>query len=297
MTTGKAVAKVEPRALGITKEYAVYLLKTIWPTAPDPEVVKAALICARYGLDPLLKEVSLIKFDRREWNAQTKQREKVGEDWVAVLGIKANRKIASNHGTRRYSYTDGPRVMTEEEQKAILGEVEPDRIWAITKIQDRDGNVYPGYGFWPRETKVYGDDKGNSARNMAFIRSERNALDRMAPGELPDIEVADESFVEVKVDQKTLEQGKADLIAQGEMDIDDLFGPAPEKPTPQADLGHTEGELIPQTLPELLTWVAKHGKQFTPSWLYREVSKESTQLQTSEAVRQVYLELKAIHQW
>lgn len=188
MTTEKAVAKVEPRPVGITKEYAVYLLKTIWPKAPDADVVKAALICKAYGLDPLLKEVSLIKF---------------GNEWVPVLGIKANRKIASNHGARRYSYTDGPRVMTEQEQVDILGEVEPDRIWAITKIQDRDGNVYPGYGFWLKEATVYGGDKGNSARNMAFIRSERNALDRLAPGELPDIEVSDESFVEVKVDAKT----------------------------------------------------------------------------------------------
>lgn len=297
MTTGKAVAKIEPRPLGISKEYAVYLLKTIWPAAPDPEVIKAALICARYGLDPLLKEVSLIKFDRREWNAQTKQREKVGEDWVAVLGIKANRKIASNHGARRYSYADGPRVMTQQEQKDILGEIEPERIWAITKIKDQLDNVYPGYGFWPKDTKVHGDDKGNSARNMAFIRSERNALDRMAPGELPDIEVADESFVEIKVDQKTLELGKADLISQGEQDIDDLFGPAPEKPTPQPDLWRTQDETIPQTLPELLTWVTKHGKQFTPSWLYKEAGKESSQLKTPEAVRQVYLELKAIRGW
>lgn len=297
MTTEKAVAKVEPRPLGITKEYAIYLLKTIWPAAPDPEVVKAALICARYGLDPLLKEVSLIKFDKRKWNPQTRQREKVGEDWVAVLGIKANRKIASNHGARRYSYTDGPRVMTEEEQKEILGEVEPARIWAITKIQDKEGNVYPGYGFWPKEIEVYGDDKGNSARNMAFIRSERNALDRMAPGELPDIEVADESFVEVKVDQKTLDQGKADLIAQGELDIEDLFGPAPEKPPQQEDLWKTQDEPIPQTLPDLLTWVAKHGKQFTPSWAYKELGKQSSDLQTPEAVKMAWLELKDIHQW
>jgi hypothetical protein len=297
MTTEKAVAKVEPRAVGITKEYAVYLLKTIWPLAPDPEVVKAALICARYGLDPLLKEVSLIKFDKRKWNPQTRQREKVGEDWVAVLGIKANRKIASNHGARRYSYIDGPRVMTEKEQKEILGEVEPARIWAITKIQDQQGNAYPGYGFWPKEVEVYGDDKGNSARNMAFIRSERNALDRMAPGELPDIEVADESFVEVKVDQKTLDQGKADLIAQGELDIEDLFGPAPEKPPQQEDLCKTQDEPIPQTLPDLLTWVAKHGKQFSPSWMYKEVGKQSSDLQTPEAVKMAWLELKDIHQW
>ena len=282
MTTEKAVAKVEPRPVGITKEYAVYLLKTIWPKAPDADVVKAALICKAYGLDPLLKEVSLIKF---------------GNEWVPVLGIKANRKIATNHGARRYSYTDGPRVMTEQEQVDILGEMEPERIWAITKIRDQIDNVYPGYGFWLKGDKVHGDDKGNSARNMAFIRSERNALDRMAPGELPDIEVADESFVEIKVDQKTLELGKADLISQGEQDIDDLFGPAPEKPTPQPDLWRTQDETIPQTLPELLTWVTKHGKQFTPSWLYKEAGKESSQLKTPEAVRQVYLELKAIRGW
>lgn len=297
MTTEKQVTKVEPRPLGISKEYAIYLLKTIWPVAPDTEVIKAALICARYGLDPLLKEVSLIKFDKRKWNPQTKQREKVGEDWVAVLGIKANRKIASGHGTRRYSYTDGPRVMTEQEQKDIMGQVEPEKIWAITRIKDSEGNTYPGYGFWPRDTEAYGNDKGNSPRNMAFIRSERNALDRMVPGELPDIEVGDESFVELKIDAKALEQGEADLIEKGELDIDHLYGPALEKPAPPADLWHTQDEAIPQTLPELLTWVTKHGKQFTPSWLYKEAGKESSQLQTPDAIRQVYLELKAIHGW
>src|SRR5512139_1195687 len=97
--------------VGITKEYATYLLKTIWPGAPDDSIIKAALICAHYRLDPLLKEVSLVKFDRNRWNPQTKQREKIGEEWVPILGIKATRKMAGRAvAPRRYSYVDGPRV-------------------------------------------------------------------------------------------------------------------------------------------------------------------------------------------
>ena len=209
MTT-ELIKKTETR-IGITKEYATYLLKTCWPGAPDDSVIKAALICSRYGLDPLLKEVVLVKFASKN-----------GDDWVPILGIKATRKIASrNH---RYSYIDGPRVMTEDEQKTIFGEIDPNRIWAITKIQYK-GNVYPGYGSWTKANTVYGADKGNTQRNMAFIRSERQAIDRMVPGEIPEeIDVTDESFVPLKIDTATLEQGKADARALAEQDVADLYG-------------------------------------------------------------------------
>jgi hypothetical protein len=70
-------------------------------------------------------------------------------------------------------------------------------IEALEVVKEFRTGQYKGYGFWPRETEVHGADKGNCPHNMAFIRSERNALDRMAPGASPDLEVADESFVEV----------------------------------------------------------------------------------------------------
>jgi hypothetical protein len=204
----------------MSKNQALYLLKTIWPEAPVDEQVKAAMICHQYQLNPLMRQVYLVQF---------------GKDWVTVLGIKASRQIAQQH--HKYSYLDGPRVMTEEERRKILGDVEADRIWAITVLKDSEGNIYPGYGFWPKDKQPYGGDKGNSARNMAFIRSERNALDKMAPGELPDIEATDEVYTPVGNIQVAIAEGKKEFEQQGEQDKIDLYGPAPEKPKTNGSAG------------------------------------------------------------
>ena len=207
------LAKQKTNTSIMTQTKAIYLLKTVWPNAPDAEVIKASIICATYGLNPLLKQVSLISFKNKNG----------GVSWVTVLGIKATRNIALGTG-HKYGYIDGPRVMTEDEQKTIFGQTYPDRIVAITKIKDHDGNIYPGYGFYPKDGSVQGADKGNSVANMAFIRSERNALDKMAPGQLPNTEVIDEEFTEVKVNNQTLEAGRQETIAQAENDIEELFG-------------------------------------------------------------------------
>jgi len=204
----------KPPAAAMTREQAMYLLKTIYPKAPVPEVIKAAILCAQYHLNPLMRQVYLIPFNEGKAN----------ETWTTVMGIKATRQIAGCD--RHYSYKDGPRVMTEAEQVTILGQAEPERIWAITVLQDSDGNTYPGYGFWPHGVSPYGQDKGNTATNMAFIRSERNALDKLNPGALPDIEVAEETYAPVNV-AKAMAEGERQLIKQGEIDIEELFGPAP----------------------------------------------------------------------
>jgi hypothetical protein len=199
----------------MTREQAMYLLTTIYPKAPVPERIKAAIICAQYHLNPLMRQVYLIPFKLKDGS----------EVWTTVLGIKATRQIAGRD--RKYTYKDGPRVMTEAEQVTILGQAEPDRIWSITVLQDSDGNVYPGYGFWPRGVSPYGQDKGNSGVNLSFIRSERNALDKMSPGALPDLEVADETYSAVNVAQ-ALAEGEKQHIAQGEQDMLDLYGMEPE---------------------------------------------------------------------
>jgi len=176
----------------LTKEGAMEVLQTIWPDAPEIEVLKAAMICHQYGLNPLMKHVFLIPFKRRQKGVV------VGEDWVTVLGVKTYRLLA--HRRADFSYLDNtPRVMTEEEQKSILGEVDNDRIQAITKLRDSKGNEAAGYGNWPKEEMPYGTEKGNSKANMAFIRSERNALDRLFPGEMPQgAEVIDERYIEAE---------------------------------------------------------------------------------------------------
>ncbi len=187
--TGKATKLVKyVGVVSLTREQAMEILSTIWPDAPEVEVLKAAMICHQYGLNPLMKHVFLIPFKRRKGG------QVVGEDWVAVLGIKANRLIAHRAGD--YSYLDDtPRIMTAQEQERIFGEVDDSKVWAITKLRDSKGNEAPGYGPWPLDEVPYGAEKGNTKTNMAFIRSERNALDRLFAGEMPQgVEVIDEEY-------------------------------------------------------------------------------------------------------
>lgn len=168
----------------LTKRQAEHVLMTIWPDAPKEEVLKAALTCASYGLNPLMRHVFLIPFDLKSGKRQ----------WTQVLGIGATRLISSRKGG--YGYVNGPRIMTEQEQRDIRGEVDNSSFWAITIVKDKNGNQAPGYGSWPKGVQPKGVDKGNTRQNMAFIRSERQALDRLFPGEMPQgIEVADEDYL------------------------------------------------------------------------------------------------------
>ena len=176
--------------VSLTRAGAMEVLQTIWPEAPEVEVLKAAMVCHQYGLNPLMKHIFLIPFKRRQKGMV------VGEEWVTVLGIKAKRLIAHRCGD--YSYLDNtPRVMNEEEQKLIFGEVDPTNLCAITKLRDSKGNEAQGYGSWPKDEAPYGVEKGNTKANMAFIRSESNALDRLFAGEMPPVvEVAAEEYIE-----------------------------------------------------------------------------------------------------
>src|SRR3972149_7744757 len=219
MTQEKAIATrqvTEYLPDNITKEQAAYLLHTIWPKAPETEVIKAAILCKQYGLNPLMRQVYLIEF---------------GKDWAIVLGIKATRQIAQQALKKRdirYSYFDGPRVMSEEEQKKIRCKVETAKILSVTYLKDNYGNIYPGYGFWPADKVPYGSDKGNDALNMAFIRSERNALDKLAPGELPDIETADDTY-SVADYKQALQDGEKQFTKRVEKDIKELWADEPKK--------------------------------------------------------------------
>jgi len=167
----------------LTQEQAGMILRTIWPKAPNVEVFKAALICKMYSLNPLMKHLFLVEFKGRE-----------GSTWAPIIGIQATRLIASRQ--RPYTYLDGPRMMTKDEQMSIFGGCD-DTVWrALTIITDTNGNQAPGYGSWPKATPVYGADKGNSQQNMAFIRSERQAFDRLFPGEMPQgVEVGDIQYL------------------------------------------------------------------------------------------------------
>jgi len=185
----------------LTKQQATIVLRTIWPKAPDVEILKAALLCRDYGLHPLMKHVFLLPFKNKKTQVIT---------WTTVLGIAATRLIASRRGP--YGYVDGPRLMTDDEQVATFGEVDQDNLWAITVLQDHDGHRAPGYGNWPKSEQPYGTDKGNTKANMAFIRSERTALQRLRPGEIPTgVDVVDPTHLHPEVsnalpDEKPLPQ-------------------------------------------------------------------------------------------
>lgn len=188
--TDKAKA-LEPyrRATSLTEDQAKYILQTIWPKAPLVEVTKAALLCRDFQLNPLMKHVFLIPFKTKAG----------GVDWVTVLGINATRTLARR--VNPYGYADGPRMMSESEQERIFGKVDKEHVWAITVVEDARGLKAPGYGSWPKGTLPYGADKGNTAENMAMIRSERAALQRLCPAEMgegfADFDITDERFISI----------------------------------------------------------------------------------------------------
>jgi len=179
---GMAIRRQEGGPVRITYDAAMEMARRIWPGAPDPELIRAATICSRYNLDPYLKMVHLIKFKKR------KDGQVVGESWETVLAIQAKRKMTRQ--VRSFGYADGPRMMTAEEQVTLLGyeALDPDRFWAITVLKDDRGNRAPGYGNWPKDEKVYGADKGNTPQHMAMIRSESQALQRLAPDEMTELD-------------------------------------------------------------------------------------------------------------
>lgn len=225
----------------LTKQQATEVLRTIWPKAPDAEILKAAMLCKDYGLHPLMKHIFLLPFKNKKTQVVT---------WATVLGIAATRLIASRRGS--YSYVDGPRLMTDDEQQRIFGEVDPDKLWAITVVQDNAGNRAPGYGNWPKADAPYGTDKGNSKSNMAFIRSERNALQRLRPGEIPTgVDVVDPSFIEADMDN-ALPAGEPELDVDEETGEVQESGPADptEHPGRSSPSDVTRSEEAPDDTPK-----------------------------------------------
>ena len=174
------MAKGLPLSGMLTEEQATEVLTTIWRDAPEIEVWKAAKVCHDFGLHPLLKHLYLIKY---------------GTSWTMVLGIGATRLMMSRRGA--FGYTDNtPRIMTDDEQKAIFGDVDKANIVAITKLRTATGLEAQGYGKYPKTAGHFqGEDKGNTRANMAFIRSERNAFSRLNPDALPQgVDVVDERY-------------------------------------------------------------------------------------------------------
>lgn len=227
----------------MTTNTAVFLLRKAWPEAPDPEVMKAAIICHNYNLHPYMGHIFLIPYKNKR-TGETK--------WSVVHSIKSKRLIAQQAG-KVYGYHDGPRVMNEAEQVKLFGQVEPHRIWAITVLKDQQGNLFPGYGFWDKDDNPHGTDKGNTKHKMAFIRSESDALHKLAPGQLPNVEVVDDSFMESTMTQ-AVEAGKVELAESVKNDVEELWGGTEEA---RDKFYEEEGQQVPATEEELLTWVCE----------------------------------------
>ena len=208
----------------LTRAQATEIMDTIWPDAPAQDKTAAAILCASYGLNPLANHIFLIKFHNKQLNK---------DEWARVWGIKAKRLIASRKGG--YSYLDmTPRLMTEDEQVKVWGAVDAANLCYVTHLKDMytGAEVY-GYGKWllkikywdsdlqkyvEKDNEPYGTDKGNSQANMASIRSESQAIDRLRPAEMPTgFVVADEEYIEgearvieEKAEGSSSEQGNAD---------------------------------------------------------------------------------------
>ena len=215
----------------LNRQQADAIVNTLWPGAPAVEKAKAAMICVQYELNPLMKHIFLIPFGQGE-----------RQTWAVVLGIQANRLIAHRAGD--FSYLDDtPRLMTKDEQIRIMGEADEGSLWAITKLRDSKGNTAQGYGNWPRDKAPYGTDKGNNKANMAFIRSERNAFDRLFAGKMPqNVEVADAQFVEISESNgtKTFADKETGEIVEAKATV--KSEPAPVKAEKQAEV--TEHDTI-----------------------------------------------------
>jgi hypothetical protein len=194
------------------------------------------MLCVQYELNPLLRHVFLIPFEKKD-----KQTGKVIDtSWALVLGIQANRLIARRAGD--FSYVDDtPRAATEDEIKRKYGDeaesIKKANLISITKLRDSKGNEASGWGLWPKEKTAYGADKGNTKRNMADIRSERQAMDRLFAGKLPqDVEVMDAEYFEVngvgKVDGQTgeiLDEPTAEELEAAAESLNEQEVPEPEE--------------------------------------------------------------------
>ena len=166
-----------------------------------------------------------------------------------MLGIQATRLIASRQG--RFSYTDGtPRLMTQEEKLAIFDDPMADRFCAIVKLIDEHKMEAVGYGVYLKSDKPKGMEKVNTPQNMAFIRAERQALDRLRPGEMPqDVGVVDAEYEVLDTDTGEITESPAEFV-EVSPDTDKI--PEPE-PTEQSDTDSTNPFAVVDDLKVALT--------------------------------------------
>ena len=219
----------------LTKAQAKDVLLTVWPGADDLAIYKGVEICHAFGLHPLAKHLYLIPFNKKV--SKRGEPHRYEEVYEPVLGIGASRLIAGRKG--RFGYVDAtPRLMTEEEQMQVWGKVEKDCICAITILETVDHLQARGYGRWKIGDKFQGADKGNTAQNMAFIRSERNAFTRLSPEPdvLNGVGVMDERYVETP--SGTVDTTSGELEKKDDGEFHEVKGEDTETPpAPKVEAG------------------------------------------------------------
>lgn len=195
----RALAKYFTTAV-MTAPIATEIVNTLWGDAPAVEKTKCILICQNYQLNPLMKHLYLIGYKRKDSNGKqlTDTHGVLLFNWSIQIGIGATRLMAQRK--HNYSYLDlSPRKATQEEIDRILGDTaDPTYIYGFTHIKDMDtGAEAFGLRGIGKNENIKGRDKGNTHLNQACIRSERLALDRQYPGEMPQgVEVIDERYVD-----------------------------------------------------------------------------------------------------
>ncbi len=255
----QAIGEQKTRALeryrnvtSLTRAQAADIVEIMWPEAPFADKQAAAILCVSYGLNPLANHVFLIPFTDKKTGKKV---------WARVWGIKAKRLLASRRGA--YSYLDmTPRLMTEAEQIKVWGAVDEANLSYMTHLRDtQTGAEAYGFGKWPKSQEPYGTDKGNTKANMASIRSESQALDRLRPAEMPSgFTVADEQYIEAE----------AKVIGEEPPDI------KPELTVPEFKTG-----------PELFTWGSKQG-------LALEEMRQTTGVTNPADIKDIAVATKAV---
>ena len=224
-----------PRQGQLTQPQAMHILKLVYPDVPDNEIVRTAIFCRDFGLHPLAKEVYLIPFKGKH---------------VMVVGIPASRKMAHNLKGEFSFLEDTPRAATEKEIEKQFGKDSDEakaNVISVTKLQGEGGNLAIGFGLYSKDENPYGMDKGNTKRNMANIRSERQAMDRLPGKPMPNVEVIDAAYTVLPDTDRLIDEATGEII-NGESRVIEDEKPE-EKPKPKART-KKEPELEAETEPE-----------------------------------------------
>ena len=214
----------------ITRSVATEIVETLWGDAPLVEKKKCILLCETYQLNPLMKHIHLVGYQRRK-NGQLvigADRKPV-VDWSIQMGIGATRLLAQRK--HNYSYLDmSPRRASPAEVQKVFGdEADIDSVYAFVQLRDMDtGAEVAAVRGIPKGYNFKGKEKGNTLLNQVCIWAERQALDRQYPGEMPqNVEVFDERYAD-HAEARVINTATGEII-EGEARLINEPEPEPEE--------------------------------------------------------------------